>query len=206
MRYKQLTLQETYQIKCLQKIGFSISFIANRLNRHKSTISREVRRNKGLRGYRAKQAHQIAVLRRISHIKVRISYGLWQEVRRLISEEWSPEQISGRIKAEQGECISVEWIYQYIYKDKARGGGGSETDDRTRVSRGGAHRAAGERSAPPGGNRESPRAVGPADSAAGKGAAENHRRSAFSRLGTEGAATTADRTQKKEEYDYGRRV
>ncbi len=122
MRYKQLTLQERYQIKCLQKIGFSISFIAKRLNRHKSTISREVRRNTGLRGYRAKQAHQIAVMRRISHIKVRISYGLWQEVRRLISEGWSPEQISGRIKGEQGESISVEWIYHYIYKDKARGG------------------------------------------------------------------------------------
>jgi len=77
MRYEQLTLQERYQIRCLQKIGFSISFIAKRLNRHKSTISREVRRNTGLRGYRAKQAHQIAVMRRISHIKVRIANGLW---------------------------------------------------------------------------------------------------------------------------------
>jgi len=44
----------------------------------------------------------------------------------LISEDWSPEQISGRIKAEQEESISVEWIYRYIYKDKARGGGGSD--------------------------------------------------------------------------------
>ena len=52
----QLTQEERYQIEALLKMGHHQSEIAVVLKRHKSTISREVRRNRGLRDYRPKQA------------------------------------------------------------------------------------------------------------------------------------------------------
>ena len=47
--YTQLTQEERYQIAALLKMGHCQSEIADALNRDKSTISREVRRNRGLR-------------------------------------------------------------------------------------------------------------------------------------------------------------
>ena len=46
----------------------------------------------------------------------------WDVVIEHLRMEWSPEQITGRIKMEQGVGISHEWIYQYIYADKHSGG------------------------------------------------------------------------------------
>ena len=51
----QLTEEERYQTEALFKMGHHQSEIAVVLKRHKSTISREVRRNRGLRDYRPKQ-------------------------------------------------------------------------------------------------------------------------------------------------------
>ena len=44
------------------------------------------------------------------------------QVEKLIRQEWSPEQVAGRIDMERGVSISHEWIYQYIYADKRSGG------------------------------------------------------------------------------------
>ena len=55
--YTQLTQEERYQIYALNKAGHSQTEIATLLERDKSTISRELRRNRGLKGYRPKQAH-----------------------------------------------------------------------------------------------------------------------------------------------------
>jgi IS30 family transposase len=64
--YTQLTQEERYQIEALLKMGHDQSEIAVVLKRHKSTISREVRRNRGLRGYRPKQAQRLALALRSS--------------------------------------------------------------------------------------------------------------------------------------------
>jgi len=69
----QLTQEERYQIESLLKAGHSQSGIAAVLKRHKSTISREVGRNRGLRGYRPKQAQHLA--RREAKAKPRIAPG-----------------------------------------------------------------------------------------------------------------------------------
>ena len=61
--YTQLTQEERYQIEALLKAGHPQSEIATVLKRHKSTISHEVRRNRGLRGYRPKQAQRLALAR-----------------------------------------------------------------------------------------------------------------------------------------------
>ena len=71
--YTQLTQEERYQIEALLKMGHHQSEIAVVLKRDKSTISREVRRNRGLRGYRPKQAQHLALARREAKAKPRIA-------------------------------------------------------------------------------------------------------------------------------------
>ena len=122
MRYKQLTQEERYQIHAYLKAGFNQTEIAMVLKRHKSTISREITRNTGLRGYRPKQAQCLTEERRCFKVRPRISHLVWNDVRRLLREDWSPEQISLWLGAEKGISISHEWIYQYILQDKQVGG------------------------------------------------------------------------------------
>lgn len=120
--YTQLTREERYQIYMLIQAGHKQSEIAKLLGRHRATISRELWRNRGMRGYRPKQAHRMAFARRMAKIRPRFSSPIWQQVELLIQRDWSPEQISGRLMAEQGVRISHEYIYQYIYADKRTGG------------------------------------------------------------------------------------
>ena len=120
--YTQLTQEERYQIYILKKAEYSQTEIADLLERNKSTISRELRRNRGLKGYRPRQAHDLALRRRYDKVQSRIDSQVWQQVEALIREEWSPEQIVGRVAMEHGMSISHEWIYQYVYADKRSGG------------------------------------------------------------------------------------
>jgi len=121
MNYTQLTREQRYQIKALMDIGHSQTEVAQQLEVNKSTISREVRRNRGLRGYRPKQADEMALRRRREKAQTKICPKTWVLVEAKIGEDWSPEQISGRLKKE-GIAISHEHIYQYIYADKRSGG------------------------------------------------------------------------------------
>jgi IS30 family transposase len=61
MSYTHLTREERYQIYALKQAGHKQSEIAHVLERSASTISRELARNRGQRGYRPKQAHGMAV-------------------------------------------------------------------------------------------------------------------------------------------------
>jgi len=122
MSYKQLTQEERYQIHAYLKEGFNQTEIALELKRHKSTISREIYRNTGLRGYRPQQAQRLAEDRRQEKALPRISNIVWSDVRKLLREDWSPEQISLWFDVEKGISISHEWIYQYILQDKKQDG------------------------------------------------------------------------------------
>jgi len=119
--YAQLTQEQRYQIYALKKMGHNQTEIAQVLEVHKSTISRELRRNEGRRGYRPQQAQRQALKRR-RKAEPRITAELWALVDRLLRQDWSPEQISGRLKRERGICISHEWIYQHVLEDKRAGG------------------------------------------------------------------------------------
>ena len=66
MTYRHLSREERYQISALLKEGLTQSQIALNLKRHKSTISREISRNSGLRGYRPRQASLLADERSIN--------------------------------------------------------------------------------------------------------------------------------------------
>lgn len=120
--YTQLTQGQRYQIEALLKTGHNQSMIANALTVHKSTINRELKRNRGLRGYRPKQAQEKAILRRHEKPKTRIPLTTWIWVDDRIKQDWSPEQISGRLFMEQGISVSHESIYLHIYQDKYQGG------------------------------------------------------------------------------------
>lgn len=116
--YTHLTLEQRYQIQALLKTGHPYQEIAHVLGVHKSTISREVRRNQGLRGYRPQQAHRFTLERRGMKVRRRIRAQTWQHIHHLLQEQWSPEQISGWLRTSQGYPVSHEWIYQHIYRDK----------------------------------------------------------------------------------------
>ncbi len=89
---------------------------------HRSTISREIRRNSGLRGYRHAQTHRLMKTRREVAVTKRISDEGWRGVAELIRFDLSPEQAAVRPYQERRLKISPEWIYRFIYADKARGG------------------------------------------------------------------------------------
>jgi IS30 family transposase len=121
--YHQLTLEERYQIYAFKKAGFNQSQIATEIGLSKSSISRELKRNRGGRGYRPKQAHSLAQARRQSkNNATKIKPKTWQKIESLILKDWSPEQISGYLKAQGESAASHERIYQHIYSNKQQGG------------------------------------------------------------------------------------
>lgn len=122
MSYTQLTREQRYQISALLKEQHTQQQIAQNLGVHPSTISREVRRNRGQRGYRPKQAAETAQRRKQQRVKARIQPETWARVEALVRQEWSPAQIAGRLALEKQPTVSHERIYQYIYADKAQGG------------------------------------------------------------------------------------
>lgn len=123
MSYKQLTQEQRYHIWALKKTGTSQTTIAREIGVHKSTITRELQRNSGQRGYRPKQAHALAQSRKLDRARTpRIAAETWEMVETHLRQEWSPEQISGWLRREHKLCVSHERIYQYVYDDKWAGG------------------------------------------------------------------------------------
>ena len=120
--YTQLTHEQRYQIYALKKAELNQTEIAMVIGVHKSTISRELRRNAGLKGYRPKQAHQVCLERRYSKANPRITTVTWQLIESLLREDWSPEQISNWLAKSSNLTVSHEWIYQHVLTDKYYGG------------------------------------------------------------------------------------
>ena len=122
MNYEQLTQEERYQIYGLIKAGYNQKEISESIKRSPSSISRELNRNKGRKGYRPKQAHNMAEQRRKSaEKKIKITPTVKALIDTLLVT-LTPEQIAGRIKLETGLSLHHESIYRYIYQDKSAGG------------------------------------------------------------------------------------
>ncbi|WP_313484246.1 IS30 family transposase [Acinetobacter variabilis] len=115
MNYTYLTQEERYQISTLLREGFSKRYIAWRLNRSPSTISREIARNRARNGYFAQHAHKLARRRHCPNPK-RIPYDTWVQVIAYLDLQWSPEQIASHVS------VSLHSIYRFIQQDKSRGG------------------------------------------------------------------------------------
>jgi len=102
--------------EAMQNTQSSIRETADVLNRSPSTISRELRRNKGQRGYCPGQAQALADERaRETRTRTTITEHDWADIAALVRRDWSPEQISGRMRREHWHFISPEWIYQYFW-------------------------------------------------------------------------------------------
>jgi len=120
---KQITLKQRYQIDALLKANHKKSFIADQLGFHKSTIGREIRRNKSKRTYNAQRADEYTSERRADSYKRKyLTEPIKRYIKEKISEDWSPEQIVGVCKKDNIPIVSHERIYQYIYQDKLQGG------------------------------------------------------------------------------------
>lgn len=123
--YNHLTYDKRCQIYALLKRNFSQQTIADDLKVHRTTISREINRNKGKRGYRYKQAQEVAANRRCkaSSVARKMTPELTAFLDQNLSQkQWSPEQLSGWMANKLGIAISHESIYQYIWKNKKKGG------------------------------------------------------------------------------------
>lgn len=121
--YKQLSQEQRYQIEVLKKAGKNQKTIAELLNVSAGTICRELQRNQGNKGYHPQQAQIMADKRRrqaTNALKMTAAAILLIEAKIVL--DWSPEQIAGWLKREEGVSISHERIYQHIWADKRHGG------------------------------------------------------------------------------------
>ena len=121
----QLTKAQRYTISVMRKQNFSMGEIAAVIGKHKSTISRELRRNCDRRSgrYDADLAQRKCERRQKGKPhRVRFTEEVRLRVEAMLREDYSPEQVVGRCRLEGLECVSVETIYQYVWGDKRRGG------------------------------------------------------------------------------------
>lgn len=122
-KYKRLANKERESISRGLAQKKSIREIAMEISRSPSTIAREIKRNSGKTGYRAFSASQRAKTAAASRKKGGSKIAKQELLRRYVleklKEEWSPKEISERIKIEYpwnlAMQISHEAIYQYIY-------------------------------------------------------------------------------------------
>ena len=113
----KLTHDDRIKIEALHNAGLSASTIANKLGKHRSTITRELARNTLDGVYMSHNASNITKCRRSVCGKSKLTQDNWTQVNVLIQTEWSPEQISGWLKANPdfGFQISHQWIYNHIF-------------------------------------------------------------------------------------------
>jgi len=125
MMYRQITAAERYTLKVLQVQGFTPAVIARALGRHRSSITRELARNRTHYDdyYRPQLADWYARGRRSrSRRNTRFTPADWARVDAWLGEDWSPEQIAGWCARFRLLAISHETIYRHIWRDKRRGG------------------------------------------------------------------------------------
>ena len=119
-RYRQLTSGERYALSALRKQGCSQAAIARALGRHRSTISREVRRNskdRGGRAYRPDLADDYARWRRgRSRRNERFGASDWRMVEACLRQQWSPEQAAGWLRRKDVALDLLEGVLRLLEK------------------------------------------------------------------------------------------
>jgi IS30 family transposase len=124
MKNKQLTSVQRNQIEVLLQTKTPVKIIARLVDTDKSTVYREIKRNKRKRSYSASFAQQLSTERKERFCRPR---KLTTEMKKLIvekltKEQWSPKQIVGFLKLNNIPMVSHERIYQFIRQDKKEGG------------------------------------------------------------------------------------
>lgn len=125
--YEHLTLDERRKLDRWRDAGVSVSEIAEKLGRARSTVYRELKRNHfsepsmpKVVGYFAMAAHKMAEKRRRFRTKFQRHANLRKDVVQKIKTGWTPEQIAGRLRQENASLrVCHETIYRYIYSPEA---------------------------------------------------------------------------------------
>ena len=125
MRYHHVSERERNHISILRQAGHTHAEIGRQINRCKSTVSREIRRNSCPldNHYRVEKAQARAKSRsRISRRNLCLTTEDITEVTIKIHQDWSPEQIAQKAARNGTLRISHESIYRLIREDKRAGG------------------------------------------------------------------------------------
>ena len=120
-----LTLEQRYTIEVMCNQGYKKSAIAIAINKHKSVVSRELKRNCDKRSgiYHHDLAQRKCDKRQQQKPKhIRFTLSVQQDVNTLLKEDYSPEQIVGTLKEQGRPTVSTERIYQHIWADKKNKG------------------------------------------------------------------------------------
>jgi len=116
-QYRQHTKEDRIEIYAMKQAGKTQRSIAEHLVVHPSTISRELTRNTGSRGYWPKQAHRWAFERRHHACKaIKMTPKTIAYIERRFCHDHSPEQIAWRMQVDPdyaGPTVSHERIYQH---------------------------------------------------------------------------------------------
>ena len=124
-KYAQITLSDRYTIYYERKQGKSYTVIAKILGKHRSSIYRELSRNKcPSHGYYVvEKADSYSRSRRsVSRRNRYYQDNDFTIIRQYLRENWSPEQITGYLRSKGERAMSHETIYQYIWRNKVDGG------------------------------------------------------------------------------------
>ena len=122
MTYKRVTQEERKLIYWWRREGYGVREVARRLRRSAGSISRELARNVGKKGYRHKQAHWKAQERAKRPGPRRFTEAVRLDAEKRLLEGWTPEIISGRARHEGRAWVCKEAIYKHVYADAKAGG------------------------------------------------------------------------------------
>jgi transposase, IS30 family len=120
-----LTYEQRYSIAQLRQQQYKLKDIGTIIGKHKSVISRELKRNCDCRNgvYKADLAQQKCATRHKQKLKhTYFTNSVKEYVELNIKNDFSPEQVSGTAKLTATDCVSHERIYQHIWADKKKGG------------------------------------------------------------------------------------
>lgn len=122
MEYNRVTSEERRLIYQWRQEGIGNNEIARRLNRDRSVISREIKRNSGQRGYRPKQAQALAEARAKRPGPRRFTEAVRMDAEEKLRQGWTPEIICERARLEGRAHVCKETVYKHVYADAANGG------------------------------------------------------------------------------------
>ena len=119
-----ITEEQRYEISFMLSRGCTQKEISEKIGKHKSVISREIRRNRNDKGkYSFSYAQMCVSVRKERYQKTRkFTPAIQKRIEDYLTDDWSPEQIYGYCCANGIPMVSVERIYQYIRADKKQGG------------------------------------------------------------------------------------
>ena len=120
-----VTKEQRYTICSMLNAGFSQTDIAKTIKKHKSTVSREIKRNadKRSKSYKdelAQRKYESRLVEKPKHS--RFTDSIIDYIEAKLKDKFSPEQIVGKARKDGIDCVSHESIYQYIYADQKGGG------------------------------------------------------------------------------------